>query len=198
MSSHSLTHAHHQYEADERDVFGFWLYILTDCLLFASLFAVYLVLHAPGAYGPSLKPLINLPYVLGETCLLLGSNLTFGLAAMSLYKNQIKVVSFWLCLTFILGFGFIYMEVNEFIHLVHEGYKWTVSGAASSFFALVATHGLHVSLGLLWIIVLLIQIPKIKDKSILIRRMTYLGMFWNFLDIVWIFVFTLVYLMGAI
>ena len=90
------------------------------------------------------------------------------------------------------------MEVNEFIHLVHEGYKWTVSGAASSFFALVATHGLHVSLGLLWIIVLLIQIPKIKDKSILIRRMTYLGMFWNFLDIVWIFVFTLVYLMGAI
>ena len=98
MSSHSLTHAHHQYEADERDVFGFWLYILTDCLLLASLFAVYLVLHAPGAYGPSLKPLINLPYVLGETFLLLGSNLTFGLAAMSLYKNQIKVVSFWLFL----------------------------------------------------------------------------------------------------
>ena len=197
-SSHAAALEHHQHEADERDAFGFWLYILTDCILFASLFAVYLVLHTPGAYGPALAPLVSLPYVLGETFLLLLSNLTFGFAAMSLSNNNLNKVTFWLILTFVFGFGFIYMEVSEFVHLVHEGYDWTISGAASSFFTLVGTHGLHVSFGLLWIIVLLLQLPKIKDQATRVRRITYLGMFWNFLDIVWIFVFTLVYLMGAI
>lgn len=197
-SAHAAELAHHQQEADERDVLGFWLYILTDCILFGSLFAVYLVLHAPGSYGPALAPLVSLPYVLGETFLLLVSNLTFGLAAMSLSKKQFKMVTIWLLFTLLFGLGFIFMEVNEFIHLVHEGYDWTKSGAASSFFTLVGTHGLHVTFGLLWILVLLFQLPKIKQHATRVRRMTYLGMFWNFLDIVWIFVFTLVYLMGAI
>ena len=195
MSIHAHAIAHNK--ADETDVFGFWLYIMTDCVLFASLFAAYLVLHMPGSYGPSFKPFIELPYVLGETFFLLASNFTFGLAILSLYKDQLTALRAWLLATFILGAGFVFMEVNEFIHLAHEGYSWHVSGAASSFFVLVGTHGFHVSMGLLWILVMLFQVKKLGVSSNLKRRLTYLGMFWNFLDIVWIFLFTIVYLMGA-
>ena len=195
--SHAADHHHHQNEMDSIDVFGFWLYIMTDCILFATLFAAYVVLHHPGAYGPALKPHIDLYYVLGETFFLLGSNLTFGMSILSLYKNNMQRVRLWLIITFILGAGFVGMEVNEFIMLVHEGYSWTSSGAASAFFTLVGTHGLHVSIGLLWIIITIFQLSKFKICSTMKKRMTYLGMFWNFLDIVWIFLFTVVYLMGA-
>jgi len=90
------------------------------------------------------------------------------------------------------------MELKEFIHLANEGFRWDVNGMASSFFTLVGTHGLHVSCGLVWILLMMIQLPLLNDPTIAKRRMTYLGLFWNFLDIVWIFVFTIVYLMGAI
>ena len=198
MSTASTMNPEHQIDHVAKDVFGFWVYIMTDCILFASLFATFLVLHAPGAYGPAFKQFIELPYVLGETFFLLGSNLTFGLAMIALYRGSKSWVKIWLLLTFVLGFGFVAMEVNEFVHLAHLGYSWHTSAAASSFFVLVGTHGLHVSMGLLWIAVLFVQMfckklePKIK------KRMIYLGLFWNFLDIVWIFLFTIVYLMGAI
>ena len=188
--------AHH--DTDSIDIFGFWLYIMTDCVLFGSLFAAYLVLHYPGAYGPALKPLIDLYYVLGETMFLLLSNFAFGLAILASYKNRDKLTIALLSLTFVLGAAFIVMEVNEFIHLVHLGYKWDVSGAASAFFTLVATHGLHVFFGLLWIIIVMAQLAKFGLNGAMKRRLTYLGLFWNFLDIVWIFVFTIVYLLGAI
>jgi cytochrome o ubiquinol oxidase subunit III len=196
--AHATDHHHHQNEADSIDVFGFWIYIMTDCILFASLFAAFLVLHHPGAYGPAFKPHINLPYVLGETFFLLASNFTFGLSILSLYKNKTKWVSMLLAFTFILGAGFVGMEINEFFTLVHEGYSWHVSGGASAFFVLVATHGFHVSVGLLWICIMLIQLGKFGITAHTKRRLTYLGLFWNFLDIVWIFLFTIVYLMGAL
>ena len=132
-----------------------------------------------------------------ETFFLLCSNFTFGLAILSMYKNNNLWLRFWLVLTFVLGAGFVAMEVNEFIHLIHIGYSPEVSGAASAFFVLVGTHGFHVSMGLLWIAIMIVQLPKLKGSHIAKRRMAYLGMFWNFLDIVWIFLFTLVYLMGA-
>lgn len=190
-------HLHHQNEMDSTDVFGFWLYIMTDCILFASLFAVFVVLHHPGAYGPVFKKFIELPYVLGETFLLLGSNFAFGLSILALYKKKINWTRIFLALTFVLGAGFVAMEINEFILLAHEGYRWSSSGGASAFFVLVGTHGFHVSMGLLWIAIMILQLPKLKGSHIAKRRMAYLGMFWNFLDIVWIFLFTLVYLMGA-
>ena len=193
----TVAHAHHHHEADEIDVFGFWIYILTDCVLFATLFAAFLVLHHPGAYGPSLKQYIELPYVLKETFFLLASNFTFGLAILSLYRNNNTLLRLCLLLTFILGAGFVVMEINEFIHLHHLGYSWTTSAAASSFFVLVGTHGFHVSLGLLWILIMLIQLSIFKITPATKRRLTYLGLFWNFLDIVWIFLFTVVYLIGA-
>ena len=190
--------AHHEHNSDAIDIFGFWLYIMTDCVLFGTLFAAFVVLHQPDSYGPSLKPFIDLYYVLAETICLLLSNLTFGLAIISAAKNYVKPTILLLVMTFILGLGFVGLEVNEFVHLVHEGYSWTVSGSASAFFALVATHGLHVTFGLIWIVCTILQISKMGLSGVMHRRLTYLGLFWNFLDIVWIFLFTVVYLIGAL
>lgn len=193
-STHVMSQDHH-HDMDGTDVFGFWLYILTDCILFAALFATYLVLNHPGAFGPDLKNYINLPYVLGETFLLLGSNFTFGLAVLSMNKGQSANTKLWLMITFLLGAGFVGMELYEFFELVHEGYSWTTSGAASSFFTLVGTHGLHVSFGLLWIAVMIIQLGVFGINAMTKKRLVYLGLFWNFLDLVWIFLFSTVYLM---
>lgn len=193
----ALAEGHHQ-DSDSTDVFGFWIYILTDCILFGALFATFLVLNNPGHPGPVLKNFVNLHDVLIETVLLLVSNFTFCLAILNLYQDKLHKVQLWLGITFLLGAGFITMEVTEFIHMANEGFRWDVSGAISSFFTLVGTHGLHVSFGLLWILVMIFQLPLIKLNHVKGRRMTYLGLFWNFLDIVWIFVFTIVYLMGAI
>lgn len=187
---------HH--DSDSTDVFGFWMYILTDCILFGALFATFLVLNNPGHLGPTLNNFVNLKDVLIETALLLVSNFTFCLAILNLYQDKIHKVQIWLGITFLLAVGFITMEVTEFIHMANEGFRWDVSGAISSFFTLVGTHGLHVSFGLLWILMMIIQLPLIKLNHVKRRRMTYLGLFWSFLDIVWIFVFTIVYLMGAI
>lgn len=187
---------HHDH--DSTDVFGFWLYILTDCIIFGCLFATYLVLNHPNAFGPSFKDHISLPYVLGETFLLLTSNFTFGLAVLAINKDDMPRTRFWLILTFILGAGFVGMELNEFVNLAHEGYGWYASGAASSFFTLVGTHGLHVALGLVWILTMIFQLPILGINAVTKRRMVYLGLFWNFLDLVWIFLFSVVYLMGVL
>ncbi|MFI4963252.1 MAG: cytochrome o ubiquinol oxidase subunit III [Legionellales bacterium] len=198
MSSHSITSEDHHHDSDSTDVFGFWLYILTDCILFGSLFAAFLVLNGPSAVGPKLKDFVHLPDVLKETFFLLFSNFTYCLAILSLYKSKIGRAQMWLLITFLFGAGFVGMELTEFVHMANEGFRWDVSGHISAFFGLVGTHGLHVSFGLLWILVMTIQLPLIKDSKVTMRRMTYLGLFWNFLDIVWIFVFTIVYLMGAL
>lgn len=192
------TDEHHHVEINAIDVFGFWLYILTDCILFSCLFVTYLVLNLPGSQGLILKNYVSLSDTLIETFFLLVSNFTFCLAMLNLYKNRLVKVQIWLAISFILGASFIVMEVTEFIHLANEGFRWDYSANASAFFTLVGTHGLHVTCGLAWILLMIIQLPFIKSKAIAERRMTYLGLFWNFLDIVWIFVFTIVYLMGAI
>ncbi|MFW0056370.1 MAG: cytochrome o ubiquinol oxidase subunit III [Coxiella endosymbiont of Dermacentor silvarum] len=199
MNAHALTNYNNHHHSDSMDIFGFWLYIMTDCILFAALFSTFLVLHYPGAVGPPLKPLINLPYVLIETLFLLISNFTYCLSIIfGINKNELPIVIFWLILTFMLGSGFIIMETREFIHLSIAGYTWHLSGAASAFFTLVGTHGLHVIVGLLWILIMIIQLSIFKIDQDISRRMIYLGLFWNFLDIVWIFLFTIVYLMEVI
>lgn len=190
-------HAHH-HDADVTDVFGFWLYLMTDCILFGCLFAVFLVLNKPAMVNiPTLKQFIDLKYVLVETFMLLASNYTFCLAILSLYKNNRAKTQFWLLVTFIFGAIFVTMELYEFAKLASEGFRWDMSAQASAFFTLVGTHGLHVSVGLLWIFIMMTQLSIVTSIDVLKRRMTYLGLFWNFLDIVWIFLFTIVYLMGA-
>lgn len=196
--THTLAHHHEHHDTDSMDIFGFWIYILSDCILFSVIFATYAVLHNSVYGGPSLKEFINLPYVLGETMALLASSFTYGLGILSLYKSNKKGLMFWLGLTCLLGLIFVGMEVNEFINMYLEGHTWQSSASLSAFFTLVGTHGLHVTLGLLWMIVLMVQIPIFGLSQAVRRRLNYLGLFWAFLDIVWIFVFTIVYLMGAI
>ena len=198
MTTNALGKHEEHHDTDSTDVLGFWLYIMTDCLLFATLFAGFAVLHDNLYGGPTFKSWISLPYVLGETLFLLVSNLTFGLGILSMYKHKKNALIWWLIITIILGLGFVGMELHEFAELIRDGNSFTSSGAMTSFFTLVATHGLHVSMGLLWMVILTIQLFRYKISKTMRRRLTYLGLFWNFLDIVWIFVFTVVYLMGAI
>jgi len=138
-----------------------------------------------------------LPYVFAETMALLASSLTYGMGMLAMYKRKLVPVLVWLGLTFALGLGFVGMELNEFINLYHEGHSWESSASLSSFFTLVGTHGLHVSFGLIWMLVLMFQLGFYRMTPVMQRRLTYLGLFWTFLDLVWIFVFTIVYLMGA-
>ena len=198
MNTTRLEQDYHQHHFDgSKDVFGFWIYIMTDCILFASLLAVYAVFHSHTYGGPSAKELFSLPFVLGETMLLLTSSFTYGLAMLGTNSNKRSVLP-WLFVTFILGAGFIYMEVNEFHNLYLEGHTWAISAFLSSFFTLVATHGLHVTIGLIWMLSIMFQIKKHGITPVTKTKLTCLGLFWHFLDIVWVFVFSVVYLMGAI
>jgi len=196
VTTHHDQHAHH--DTDSTDIFGFWVYILTDCILFATLFAAFAVLRGNTFGGPGMKEITSLPYVFAETMLLLTSSFTYGLSVLAMYRRDKAKVMYWLGVTFLLGLGFIAMEVNEFINLYHEGHTWQTSAALSSFFTLVGTHGLHVFSGLMWMLVLMVQLGRNGVNKDMTRRLTYLGLFWHFLDIVWIFVFTIVYLMGVI
>ena len=179
-------------------VFGFWLYLMTDCILFASIFATYAVLSGNFAGGPSGHDIFELNYVLVETALLLFSSITFGFAMLQMYKGNKAGVLGWLAVTWLLGAGFIGMEVNEFHLLISEGFGPSRSGFLSGFFALVGTHGLHVTAGLIWMAILMYQINKHGITNTSKTRMSCLSLFWHFLDVVWICVFTVVYLMGVL
>jgi cytochrome o ubiquinol oxidase subunit 3 len=198
---HHDEHGDHS-NADNKAIFGFWIYIMSDCILFATIFATYAVLHNNTFGGPAAKELFSMPFVLTETFILLTSSFTYGLAMLSAHKNihtkNSGVVIFWLIITFLLGLAFVTMEVHEFSSLIHEGNSWQRSAFLSSFFTLVGTHGLHVTSGLIWMIVLMLQILRHGISGLTMRKLTCLSLFWHFLDIVWIFVFTIVYLMGSI
>jgi cytochrome o ubiquinol oxidase subunit III len=187
-------------QSDERSktIFGFWVYLMTDLVLFASLFATYAVLRNGTNGGPDGSEIFNLSYVFIETMLLLTSSLTIGLGLLELKKRKIKRVAFWLGATFILGLAFLLMELAEFSHLVSEGYAWHTSAFLSAYFTIIGVHGLHILAGLVWIIVMFSQLITYGLSDMLIRRMALLGFFWHFLDIVWIFIFSFVYLLGAV
>jgi cytochrome o ubiquinol oxidase subunit 3 len=194
------SHDHHDHdaEASAKVVFGFWVYILSDCILFSMIFATYAVLHNNTYGGPGAHEIFtNMPYVLIETFILLTSSFTYGLAMLGAHKGNKNQLLIWLFVTFILGVSFICMELNEFHNLISEGNGPQRSAFLSSFFTLVGTHGLHVTCGLIWMILLILQVSKHGITSITTRKLSCLSLFWHFLDIVWIFVFTIVYLMGA-
>lgn len=177
--------------------FGFWVYLMTDCVLFATLFATYAVLHRNTFGGPSGEELFSLPFVLTETLLLLTSSFTCGLVILAAAAGNKRIVLAGLLATFLLGATFLGMELHEFAGLVHEGNDWQRSGFLSAFFTLVGTHGAHIAAGLIWIFVLGVLVFR---KGLTIhtkRKLTLFSLFWHFLDVVWIFIFTIVYLMGA-
>ena len=184
--------------ADTKTTFGFWVYLMTDCVLFASLFATYAVLHNNTFGGPAGNELFSMPFVLTETLILLTSSFTAGLAMLGAHSKNRKQILLWLAVTFALGVAFLGMELSEFSKLAQEGDSWQRSGFLSSFFTLVGTHGLHIATGLLWMGALMVQVMRRGLTDGVLRRLTLLSMFWHFLDIVWIFIFTLVYLMGAV
>jgi cytochrome o ubiquinol oxidase subunit 3 len=178
--------------------FGFWIYLMTDLVLFASIFATYAVLSRNYAGGPTGKDLFDLPYAFGETMVLLFSSTTCAMAMLAMHKAKRSTLLMWLAITFLLGLGFIAMEINEFYQLILDGNGPQRSGFLSAFFTLVGTHGAHVTFGLIWMAVMLVQVI-IKGLTTPVQsRLMRLSMFWHFLDIVWIGVFTIVYLMGVI
>jgi cytochrome o ubiquinol oxidase subunit 3 len=181
-----------------KTVLGFWMYLMTDCLLFCSLFATYAVLHKSTFGGPSSQELFSLDTAFVETMILLFSSVTCGFAMLSSLRNDKNKVIFWLAITFLLGASFIAMELTEFAHLVNEGNSWRRSAFLSAFFTLVGTHGLHVSIGLFWMIVMMVQVLLAGINVHTFRRLVVFSMFWHFLDLVWIFIFTFVYLMGVL
>lgn len=187
----------HEHETTAKTTAGFWAYLMTDCILFASLFAAYAVLHGNTAGGPAGVDIFNLPYVLAETLILLTSSFTCGLAMLAAYKRDKQMVFVWFGITFVLGATFLALELNEFANLVQDGHSWRASAFLSAFFTLVGTHGLHITAGLLWMATLLWQVKRRGFTHASLRRLTMLSLFWHFLDIVWIFIFTLVFLMGA-
>ncbi|MBF0312547.1 MAG: cytochrome o ubiquinol oxidase subunit III [Oligoflexia bacterium] len=196
MSTTAITHDHH--EIDEKTTFGFWIYIMTDCLLFATIFAVYAVLRPSTFGGPGPAELFSLPYVLVETFLLLISSFTFGMAMLAQREERKNLVLLFMGLTFLLGAGFIVLEIKEFHHLIVSGHSFKENAFLSGFFGLVGTHGLHVFCGLIWMVLLMIQIVTRGLTPLVVRKLSCLSLFWHFLDIIWIFVFTFVYLLGAI
>jgi cytochrome o ubiquinol oxidase subunit III len=178
--------------------FGFWLYLMTDLVLFASIFATYAVVGHNYAGGPTGKELFDLRYLFVETMLLLFSSATFGLAALAMHDDRKGLVLAWLVVTFLLGFGFIAMEINEFYHLILDGNGPQRSAFLSAFFTLVGTHGAHVTIGLIWMAVMMGQVDTKGLTTPVRSRLIRLSMFWHFLDIVWVGVFSFVYLLGVL
>jgi cytochrome o ubiquinol oxidase subunit 3 len=177
---------------------GFWIYLMSDCLIFAILFATYGVLGSNYAAGPSPKDLFDLPLVAVNTSMLLISSLTNGFAMLAMEKGRVAATQFWLGVTILFGLAFVGIELNEFSHMISEGATPQRSAFLSSFFTLVGTHGLHVTFGMIWMVTLIVQIGQRGLIEANRRRMTCLAMFWHFLDIIWIGVFTFVYLMGML
>jgi cytochrome o ubiquinol oxidase subunit 3 len=178
--------------------FGFWIYLMSDLVLFSTLFATFAVVGHNYAGGPTPKDLFHLPYLFGETMFLLFSSTTYGVAVLAMQKDNKGLVLKWLAITFLLGLGFVSMEIHEFHGMILDGNGPQRSGFLSAFFTLVGTHGAHVTFGLIWMAVMIGQVVG-KGLAMPVRsRLMRLSMFWHFLDIVWIGVFTIVYLMGVL
>jgi cytochrome o ubiquinol oxidase subunit 3 len=177
---------------------GFWLYLMSDCLIFAALFAVYGVLGRNYAAGPSGADLFELPMVALNTSMLLFSSITYGFAMLAMEKSRVAPTLAWLAVTGLFGVAFISLELTEFAHLIGEGATPQRSAFLSSFFTLVGTHGLHVTFGIIWLITLMTQVAARGLVPDMKRRLMCLSLFWHFLDVVWIGVFSFVYLMGAL
>ncbi|WBH18221.1 cytochrome o ubiquinol oxidase subunit III [Sphingomonas radiodurans] len=194
----------YQTEADENDhssggtMLGFWIYLMSDALIFATLFATYGVLSTSYAGGPAPRQIFELPLVALNTAMLLISSITCGMAMIAMEEGKARTTQIWLAITGLFGAAFVGIELYEFATLIGEGASPLRSAFLSAFFTLVGTHGLHVTVGLVWIVVMLVQVGQrglIEDNK---RRLMCLSMFWHLLDVVWIGVFTFVYLLGVV
>jgi cytochrome o ubiquinol oxidase subunit 3 len=193
---HPVEEEHHP--EGSSTMLGFWIYLMSDCLIFAMLFATYGVLGSSYAGGPGPKELFELPLVALNTSMLLLSSITYGFAMLSMTDGKQRATLGWLAITGLFGLAFLGIELYEFAHLIHEGAGPQRSAFLSSFFTLVGTHGLHVTFGLIWLVVLMVQVSMKGLIPANRRRLMCLSLFWHFLDVIWIGVFTFVYLMGML
>jgi cytochrome o ubiquinol oxidase subunit 3 len=185
-------------QSEDKTLFGFWVYLMTDCVLFASLFATFTVLRYNTYGGPGAESLFSLSFVLSETLILLSSSFLCGLGILSARKGLKKPTLIFFGLTFLLGLAFLGLELHEFSHLYHEGNSWRRSAFLSSFFTLVGTHGAHITVGLIWMTVMIMRTWRLGLTHSNVKRLTMLSLFWHFLDVVWVFIFTVVYLFGLV
>jgi cytochrome o ubiquinol oxidase subunit 3 len=197
MTDQDVARMSERQAADTKAVFGFWVYLMTDCVLFASLFATFVVLRNNTFGGPAGNELFSLQFVLIETLALLTSSFTAGLGLLAARRHDKQQVLVWFGVTMLLGLFFLTMELSEFHKLYLEGDSWRRSGFLSAFFTLVGTHGAHNTSGMIWMAVLLVRVAKTGVRGAMLKRLTMLSLFWHFLDIIWIFIFTVVYLFGA-
>lgn len=181
-----------------KTVFGFWVYLMTDTVLFAALFATFAVLRNNTWDGPAGQEIFSLPLVFAMTLILLTSSFTIGLAWLAARAGDKRIVLTWLLITFLLGAAFLTLEIKEFSQLYNEGSSWRRSGFLSAFFTLVGTHGAHVTAGLVWMLVMMVRVYRRGLFKSSLKKITMLSLFWHFLDVIWIFIFTIVYLMGII
>ncbi|MES2027886.1 MAG: cytochrome o ubiquinol oxidase subunit III [Pseudomonadota bacterium] len=188
----------HDHPAGSSTMLGFWLYLMSDCLIFAMLFATFGVLGGSYAAGPGPKDLFDLKLVALNTAMLLFSSITYGFAMLEMMKGRVKSTQMWLGITGLFGLAFLCIELYEFHHMIHEGAGPWRSAFLSSFFTLVGTHGLHVTFGIIWLVTLMVQVARFGLIEANQRRLMCLSMFWHFLDVVWIGVFTFVYLLGVL
>jgi cytochrome o ubiquinol oxidase subunit 3 len=177
---------------------GFWLYLMSDCFIFAALFACNAVLGTNYAGGPSAHDVFDLPGLAVNTALLLVSSVTFGFAMLEMARQHKRAMLGWLAVSGLLAACFVGLEIHEFVTLIGDGAGPGRSAFLSSFFTLVGTHGLHVTVGVLWLIVLMVQLVKHGLTDANRRRLMCLSMFWHFLDLVWVGVFSYVYLVGVL
>ena len=195
VTARYLVREHHP---ENGTLLGFWIYLMSDCLIFASLFATYAVLGRNYAGGPTGAELFDLTLIAINTGFLLLSSITFGFAMISAQAKKAGATIGWMAVTGLLGAAFLSLELYEFFHLIHEGAGPSRSGFLTAFFSLVGTHGLHVLFGFIWLVTLMVQLVKHGLSPENFRRLQCLSLFWHFLDVVWIFVFTFVYLMGVL
>ena len=193
---HPVEEPHHP--EGHSTMLGFWMYLMSDCLIFAILFAVYAVLGGNYAAGPAPKDLFDLPLVAVNTSMLLFSSITYGFAMLAMYRNKVAQTQVWLAITGLFGLCFLGIELYEFAHMIHLGATPQRSGFLSAFFILVGTHGLHVTFGIIWLVTLMIQVGQKGLIQANKRRLMCLSLFWHFLDVIWIGVFTFVYLFGML
>ncbi|MEM6972875.1 MAG: cytochrome o ubiquinol oxidase subunit III [Pseudomonadota bacterium] len=183
---------------DTGTMLGFWIYLMSDCLIFGILFAVHAVVGQNYAAGPAPADLFEIEMILLATFMLLFSSITYGFAVIDMERGNQRGLMVWLMVTGGFGLGFLVLELIEFSHLIHIGATPGASAFLSSFFVLVGTHGLHVTAGCIWLVVLLAQVRMhglIPENR---RRIMCLSLFWHFLDLIWIGVFSFVYLTGVL
>jgi cytochrome o ubiquinol oxidase subunit 3 len=188
----------HGHAEGSSTMLGFWIYLMSDCLIFAMLFATYGVLGSNYAAGPAPKDLFELPLIAVNTSMLLLSSITCGFAMLAMQKGKVLSTQLWLMVTGLFGLCFVGIELHEFGGMIREGATPERSAFLSSFFTLVGTHGLHVSVGLIWLTTLVAQVARHGLIEANRRRLMCLSMFWHFLDVIWIGVFTFVYLLGVL